>query len=472
MAEKAKKRVLPWVLAIVMSALLAISGASILGTEFVQANTRSATSATETDTDADEGMEEATEHSYSTTTNSTTGAKTYTFAYTGGVQSIALPYGQYKLEVWGAQGAANRRGHAGGYGGYAAATINITAASKTIYVVVGGAGVTSTGVMPSNTNYVGGGYNGGGATASGLVDRDSMNQSGGGGGATHIATVSSLLSARSSNYSSTVYLVAGGGGGAGHGDAPTPAYATGCRGGGSTGGNAPSETNYTHDSHGKGGSQTAGGAIGAGYYTTEQEGAAGYNRSVTAGSFGQGGRGAGRYGGGGGGGGGFYGGSGGLVAGGGGGSGWVNPSTTMTLSTGRTNTTSTQTGNGRAVITQINTVPTQSSVPTFTLNRTNYSSVKFDSVESVTATYSLNCSDADTRGSREVVRANVAGIYMSAATTTPATLASNGNYWLEVSGLSTTASTFSIRAKRWWSGTKTFYMQIRDYNTSYSASPG
>ncbi|MBQ8036773.1 MAG: hypothetical protein IJ268_07265, partial [Proteobacteria bacterium] len=72
-------------------------------------------------------------------------AQVQNFAYTGGVQTVNLPKGKYKLEVWGAQGA--NVSYKGGYGGYSAGTFTLNTLTP-IYIVVGGQGTT---VQASNS---------------------------------------------------------------------------------------------------------------------------------------------------------------------------------------------------------------------------------------------------------------------------------------------------------------------------------
>ena len=217
-------------------------------------------------------------------------AQVQNFAYTGGVQTVNLPKGKYKLEVWGAQGA--NVSYKGGYGGYSAGTFTLNTLTP-IYIVVGGQGTT---VQASNS-YGGAGYNGGG-------DGSTWNSGNnyGGGGATHIATANGVLSSLSNNKSSVV-IVAGGGGGATNNGSCTGGYGGGTTGG-LPGGNYPGSTP---------GTQTEGGS------------------GVVAGSFGQGGSchdtvNVGWVGGGGGG---YYGGGSGMAHGGGsGGSGYLKPELT------------------------------------------------------------------------------------------------------------------------------------------------
>lgn len=174
--------------------------------------------------------------------------KKWDFNFTGNQQSWTVPAsGDYKLEVWGAQGST-RHGDGGGKGGYSSSVVKLNS-NSTIYVNVGGQN----------------GFNGGGAPS---------NLAGGyGGGGTDFRVEGNSLYHR--------LLVAGGGGGQFNG---TPGV-----GGGDSGGSASFRgTQY-------GGTQTAGG------YSS---------RNGQSGSFGQGGN-AYYGGGASGGGGGWYGGAGG-----------------------------------------------------------------------------------------------------------------------------------------------------------------
>lgn len=241
-----------------------------------------------------------------------------TYNYTGGIQSVTLQPGSYKLEVWGAQGGGSST--YGGKGGYAVGTIKLTSPT-TLYIVVGGQG--GNGQSTSN-----GGYNGGGYSAA---------YGGGGGGATHIATASGLLKNLSNNKSSVLLVAGGGGGWAGTGD----------RSGGDGGGTSGGDGYNGCGGKGYGGTQVAGGTSGrngsvAGF---------GYGGNQTA--FGSNG--------GAGGGGGWYGGGAGGNdysryhdnddSGGGGGSGYINTSelTSTSMSSGQ------RTGNGMAKITPLQT---------------------------------------------------------------------------------------------------------------------
>lgn len=138
------------------------------------------------------------------------------YDYTGAVQTVTLPKGVYKLEVWGAEGGGSRlSGNSdsglGGLGGYSTGTITIEK-NTAIYVYVGGAGGSST-----NGNAAGG-FNGGGqGYASGFSEPGN-----GGGGASDIRIGADSLYNR--------VIVAGGGGGGG--EDPSDAYG---HGGGTTG---------------------------------------------------------------------------------------------------------------------------------------------------------------------------------------------------------------------------------------------
>ena len=168
----------------------------------------------------------------------------YEFAYTGSEQTfIAEMSGNYKLEVWGAQG-----GSSGGVGGYSIGTYSLSK-SQTIYINVGGAG--------GDGNNGSGGYNGGGRGYA------STAICAGGGGATHIATISGLLSTLSSNKDK-ILIVAGGGGGY------CECGGTGGVGGGISGGGSNPGTQTGGASFGLGAGVSSGscmrGGGGGGYY--------------------------------------------------------------------------------------------------------------------------------------------------------------------------------------------------------------
>ena len=155
------------------------------------------------------------------------------FEYTGGMQTVTLPKGIYKLECWGAQGGTYNS-YIGGYGGYSVGTLTLNEKTK-LYVYTGGSGSSS-----STTA----GFNGGGK---------GVYNGRGGGGASDIRIWQDSLYAR--------VIAAGGGGGAGVASANVnPA---GC-GGGTYGGDGfynNTTGSYTTGSNRSGGSasQTAGG---------------------------------------------------------------------------------------------------------------------------------------------------------------------------------------------------------------------
>lgn len=146
----------------------------------------------------------------------------WNYGYTGNVQTFTAPHdGNYRLEVWGAQGGqargdGNWMAH-GGKGGYATGIVNLKA-GDTLYICVGGAG--EHGVFG---RYAYGGYNGGGRGCNDSYDGNGANDgpdndpeaSGAGGGATHIAlNINRGVLSNYASYSNEVLIVAGGGGGA------------------------------------------------------------------------------------------------------------------------------------------------------------------------------------------------------------------------------------------------------------------
>ena len=159
-----------------------------------------------------------------------TNGQVLNYDYTGGVQSIMLPPGSYKLECWGAQGGYRSSATYGGKGGYSVGELTLNE-ETTLYVQVGGSG---------NTGKTSGGYNGGGK-------RNTYN---GGGGGTDIRIGQDSLYAR--------VIVAGGGGSDG---APGK---KGMYGGGESGGS--STENY--GAGGFGGTQT--GVSDSSWQTTTQ----------------------------------------------------------------------------------------------------------------------------------------------------------------------------------------------------------
>ena len=162
------------------------------------------------------------------------------FEYTGAVQSVDLPAGKYKLEVWGAQGGSCTQNP--GKGGYSTGNVTLSTTTK-LYIYVGGQGETCT---KKQSGVAKGGFNGGGTGY----------WCSGAGGATHIASATGLLSELSSLRSS-IYVVAGGGGGSGDNSGG------GGDGGGITGGRGKNTGTNSKD-EGEGGTQTTGYAFGQG----------------------------------------------------------------------------------------------------------------------------------------------------------------------------------------------------------------
>lgn len=232
-----------------------------------------------------------------------TNGQVLNYDYTGGMQSIMLPPGSYKLECWGAQGGYRSSATYGGKGGYSVGELTLNEETM-LYVQVGrSGGYAGDSIYTTETS---GGYNGGGK-------RDSSNP--GGGGATDIRIGQDSLYAR--------VIVAGGGGSDGANNKK------GMYGGGESGGS--STENY--GTGGFGGTQT--GVSDSSWQTTSQSTGTGTATDAYAG-FGFGGNGVTYSSGyGGAGGGGWYGGSGAYPdssgdddRGGGGGSGYIYTSST------------------------------------------------------------------------------------------------------------------------------------------------
>ena len=256
--------------------------------------------------------------------------KTWTFNYNGSngsdgsVQSFNVPCnGEYKLEVWGAQGGHNEEESSikPGYGGYSIGVSKLKAKNN-IYVVVGGKGKNSNGT--ESQKVTNGGYNGGGNGLRNGVHYEAFGA--GGGGATHIATVTGQLNTLESHkgtlvnnsyYSSNKILIVAGGGG---GDAKGNLKSDGGSGGGFDGvygkNMGPDENNPNTAYNVHGGHQTTGGCYNTECYWANQ---------TSVGTFGKGGATYTEYDSdwGSGGGGGFYGGAASFYGGSAGGSGYI-----------------------------------------------------------------------------------------------------------------------------------------------------
>ena len=237
------------------------------------------------------------------------------FPYTGSVQEHTLPAGEYKLEVWGAEGGSGTDGTStasvGGKGGYSVGTINLNSSTK-LYVYAGGKGS-----IPSASVSGGGGFNGGGNGYTGSSYTSTKYLGAGGGGASDIRIGTDNLYYR--------VIVAGGGGGSTNGSSDSNVRFGGV-GGGAQGGSAKyTGSGYSGDyTLATGGSQSLGGSSG-GFGSGDDD-----KDKIPISSFGNGGyvdstvsssaSGAG-------GGGGFYGGGASSWGPGGGGSGYVLTST-------------------------------------------------------------------------------------------------------------------------------------------------
>lgn len=173
----------------------------------------------------------------------------YEFNYTGDIQTYKIKNsGRYLVEVWGAQGGnASNGSYIGGYGSYSRGIIKLQE-KESLFVVVGGQGLSNCG-----STACAGGFNGGG-TGGGT----SRLSAGSGGGATHIATETGQLKDLSSNRSSII-IVAGSGGGA-YSSTSTNFSANGANGGGFLGNSLHTDEFALTVQFGSGGSQSFGGS--------------------------------------------------------------------------------------------------------------------------------------------------------------------------------------------------------------------
>jgi hypothetical protein len=261
---------------------------------------------------------------------------TFTYSYTGTMQSWTVPAGVYSvnIETWGAQGSPGSA--AGGLGGYVTGDLAVTP-GQVLYIFVGGQG----------------GYNGGGT--GGLSQNGTYG--GNGGGASDVRTGGTALTYR--------VIVAGGGGGGGRdgswaGCQPSPAGA-----GGSGGGTAGSNGYSSACNCAGGGTGGGAGTLVSGGYAGSHSGNCTRNDTWcagSAGSTGSGGNGSNcthpsGSGGAGGGGGGFFGGGAGgngsdTTPGGGGGGG----SSDTDGTTNSSKESGVRSGNGQIII-SCNTSP-------------------------------------------------------------------------------------------------------------------
>ena len=131
------------------------------------------------------------------------------------VQEYVVPRsGTYKIEAWGAQGGTGKvknssTTYEGGRGAYTSGTITLQAGQK-LYIYVGGKGADGN----LNSQFVGGGYNGGGA---GYTSSDMTYAGGAGGGSTDIrlkpAASAKFPYTDEESLASRIMVAAGGGGG-------------------------------------------------------------------------------------------------------------------------------------------------------------------------------------------------------------------------------------------------------------------
>lgn len=107
----------------------------------------------------------------------------WNYDYSEEIQKFTAPKaGTYKIETWGAQGGSYDETSFGGYGGYSTGTVSLNK-NDSLYVSVGGSGITGKDYVLLN-----GGYNGGGS-AIGISDPVYVSS---GGGATSIYTSSNV----------------------------------------------------------------------------------------------------------------------------------------------------------------------------------------------------------------------------------------------------------------------------------------
>ena len=315
-------------------------------------------------------------------------SQTYTFTYTGGLQTWTVPSGVTSITV-DAQGAkgAGVAGYSYGYqsvggcGGRVQATLAVTP-GDVLNIVVGGQGSYTTGA---------GGYGGGGSDGYWT----SAWPGAGGGGESNIKDGTASLD----------LLHAGGGGGGGGDISP---YDPGGAGGGLTGANGGSNICSTTGG-GRGGTAGAGGAGGTCYSYTG--GAGSYSTGGISSTIGSGGGGGGYHGGGGG----AYGG------GGGGGSSWTN----STYATAVTHTQGYNCGsNGIVIITVANCTGT----PT---------------AGTITASVSTGC------GSYTSVL-TLTGATSSGSITYQWQSSTDGITWTNITGATTTTYTATVTANTYY----------------------
>lgn len=279
----------------------------------------------------------------------------FTFNYTGAVQTVTLPVGNWQIECWGGNGGdVTAAPGGGGKGGYSRGELLVTNPGSLLTVYVGGRGGSANGTSAPAGN---GGWNGGGG--GGYCGKSA----GGGGGASDVRLMGNTVADR--------IIVAGGGGGSAYYNQ----MCVGGNGGGNNGQNGDFITSGNVLTAGGGGAGATGavpGPGGVGYPATAGLacGAGGGGNSpggfgtagICSGPGGNGGSLAnGATGSSGGGGGGYAGGAGGTqtvnagVGGGGGSSyiGGVNSATTIMFGQPGFVTNTDVLGNGKVVITEL-----------------------------------------------------------------------------------------------------------------------
>lgn len=176
-----------------------------------------------------------------------------TYDYTGDFQTFVAPVsGNYKIELWGAQGGNGVvNENYGGKGAYTSGTLDLSN-NKKIYVYIGG--------FPNSADI--NGYNGG--TAS-----NSDSRYGSGGGATDIRLISGDWD-NSTGLASRIMVAAGGGGG--YSSTYSDTNLTGGYGGSLQGGIGNLQDASSEMTAAGGGKQTSGGTAGIGLHTVGNPG--------------------------------------------------------------------------------------------------------------------------------------------------------------------------------------------------------
>ena len=132
------------------------------------------------------------------------------------MQTFTAPVtGNYKLEVWGAQGGGYGK-HSNAPGGYSGGWRNISK-DDILYIVCGGKGIDKN-LYTDGTSYNGGGIN---------ISVGGNSSGAGGGGATHIATATGLLRELVDNKDAVICVAGGAGSNGGWASPDVRKYQTG-----------------------------------------------------------------------------------------------------------------------------------------------------------------------------------------------------------------------------------------------------